>query len=186
MKIPFAITGTCLLVLSLAQSATPAPGQTQPAASSQTQLSEVPPVSMGLWQTETSSTVTGLENTPMAAMASAIGRAHTTQSCLTPEKWKNDIQGFNAKQQHGCTLSNVHQDSHEVSFDQVCTSGRGGTNTAHVDILIDSSERAHGTVVMKVSDPGLPQTMTINMSMVSSYVSPACGDVKPGEGKMIK
>ena len=186
MKIPFAKTGKYLLLLSFAQFATAAPAQTQSAASAQTQISEVPPVSMGLWQTETSSTVTGLENTPMAGMANAIGRAHTSQSCLTPEKWRSDIQGFNARQQHGCTLSNVHQDSHEVSFEQACTSGRGGTNTAHVDILIDSSEHAHGTIVMKVTDPGLPQTMTINVSMVSSYVSPACGDVKPGEGKMIK
>ena len=68
------------------------------------QISEVPPVTMGLWQTETSSTVTGLENTPMAGMAAALGRAHVSQSCLTPEKWKSDIQGFNAKQQHGCTM----------------------------------------------------------------------------------
>jgi hypothetical protein len=178
MTIPFAKTGSSLLLLALAQFAAAAPAQAQ--------LSEVPPVSMGLWQTETSSTVTGLENTPMAAMASTLGRGHVTQSCLTSEKWKNDIQGFNARQQHGCTLSNVHQDSHEVSFDQVCESGRGGTNNAHVDILIDSAEHSHGTVAMKVTNPALPGPMTINVTMVSSFVSPACGDVKPGEGKMIK
>jgi hypothetical protein len=178
MTIPFARTGACLLLLLLAQFATAAPAQTQ--------LSEMPPVSMGLWQTETTSTVTGLENTPMAGMASALGRPHTTQSCLTPEKWKSDIQGFNARQQHGCTLLNVHQDSHEVSFDQACQTGRGGTNNAHADILIDSSDHAHGTVVMKVVDPAFPQPMTINVSMVSHYLGSACGDIKPGEGHMIK
>jgi len=178
MTIPFARTGACLLLLLLAQFATAAPAQTQ--------LSEMPPVSMGLWQTETTSTVTGLENTPMAGMASALGRPHTTQSCLTPEKWKSDIQGFNARQQHGCTLLNVHQDSHEVSFDQACQTGRGGTNNAHADILIDSSDHAHGTVVMKVVDPAFPQPMTINVSMVSHYLGSACGDIKPGEGNMIK
>ena len=130
--------------------------------------------------------VTGLENTPMAGMASALGRPHTTQSCLTPEKWKSDIQGFNARQQHGCTLLNVHQDSHEVSFDQACQTGRGGTNNAHADILIDSSDHAHGTVVMKVVDPAFPQPMTINVSSVSHYLGSACGDIKPGEGKMVK
>ena len=178
MTIPFARTGACLLLFLLAQFATAAPAQTQ--------LSEMPPVSMGLWQTETTSTVTGLENTPMAGMASALGRPHTTQSCLTPEKWKSDIQGFNARQQHGCTLLNVHQDSHEVSFDQACQTGRGGTNNAHADILIDSSDHAHGTVVMKVVDPAFPQPMTINVSMVSHYLGSACGDIKPGEGNMIK
>lgn len=152
----------------------------------QTQLSEVPPVTLGLWQTETNSTVTGVENTPMAGMAAAMGRAHVTQSCLTAEKWKSDIQGFNARQQHGCTMSNLHQTSSEVSFDEVCTSDHGGTNNAHVDILIDSAEHTHGTVVMKVANPALPQPMTISVSMVSHYLSPACGDVKPGEGKMIR
>jgi hypothetical protein len=148
------------------------------------QISETPPVAMGLWQTETTATVTGVENTPMAGMAAAMGRQHVTQSCLTAEKWKSDIQGFNAKQQHNCTLSNLHQDSHEVSFDEVC--GQGGMNASHVDILIDSGEHAHGTVVMTVTNPQLPKPMTVNMSMVSHYVSADCGDVKPGEGKMVR
>ncbi len=147
------------------------------------QISETPPVSMGLWQTESTSIVTGIENTPMAGMAAAMGRPHVTQSCLTPEKWKSDIQGFNARQQHDCTLSNVHQDAREVSFDETC---RGGSNTIHVDILIDSTEHSHGTVVMKIAAPNLPQPMTINVSMVSHYLGSDCGDVKPGEGKMIK
>ena len=156
------------------------------AAHAQTQLSDVLPVTMGLWQTETTSTVTGVENTPMAGMAAAMGRSHVTQSCLTPEKWKSDIQGFNARQQHGCTLSNLVQNSHEVSFDEVCQSGRGGMNNAHVDILIDSAEHSHGTVVVKVADPAFPQPITITNSMVSHYLSPACGDVKPGEGKVVR
>jgi hypothetical protein len=179
MKTPFKALPLllCLTAISssLAQSA-PAP----PA------LSDVPPVTMGLWETQTSSTVTGVENTPMAAMAAAISRPHVTQSCLTAEKWKSDIQGINARQQRGCTLSNVHQSSSEVSFDQVCTPEHGGTNNAHVDILIDSAQHAHGKVVMNVTNPALPQPMTITVSMASHYVSPACGDVKPGEGKMVQ
>ncbi len=173
------------LLLSLATFAA-ASAPIRSAGQTQSQISEVPPVTMGLWQTETNSTVTGVENTPMAGMAAAMGRAHVTQSCLTPEKWKSDIQGFNARQQHGCTLSNLHQDSHEVSFDEVCTSERGGTNNAHADILIDSAEHTHGTVVVKISNPALPQPMTMTVTMVSTYQGSACGDVKPGEGRMIK
>lgn len=119
----------------------------------------------------------------MAGMASALGRAHVTQSCLTPEKWKSDIQGFNARQQHGCTLSNLHQDAHEISFDEACG---GGMNNAHVDILIDDAGHAHGTVLMKIVAPSLPQPVTVNMTMASHYLGSDCGDVKPGEGKMIK
>ncbi|MGA7109573.1 MAG: DUF3617 family protein [Terracidiphilus sp.] len=173
-------THSISLLLSLAALAAP---MTVAAQAAPAQLSEAPPVTMGLWQTETSSTVTGVENTPMAGMASALGRAHVTQSCLTPEKWKSDIQGFNARQQHGCTLSNLHQDAHEISFDEACG---GGMNNAHVDILIDDAGHAHGTVLMKIVAPSLPQPVTVNMTMASHYLGSDCGDVKPGEGKMIK
>jgi hypothetical protein len=172
------------LALSSAAVALPAAlAQVNPAPPA---LSEIPPVSMGLWQTDTSSTVTGLENTPMAGMAGMIGKPHSTQSCLTPDQWRRDIQGFNARQQHDCTLSNVHQDPHEVSFDETCQTGRGGTSTAHADIVIQDQQHAHGTVVVKVAAGELPQPMTINMTMASHYVGSDCGDVKPGEGKMVK
>ena len=169
--------------ITLAALSSPLAARAQAPAPSAT-LSEVPPVTMGLWQTETASTVTGVEGTPMAGMAAAMGRSHVVQSCLTPDRWKSDIQGLNARQQHGCTLSNVHQDAHEVSFDEVC--GPGGTNSSHVDILIDSTEHSHGTVVMKIVNPALPQPVTVNMTLVSQFMGSACGDVKPGEGKMIK
>lgn len=180
MKTAILKTPSILLLLSLAVLAAPVAAAAQAAP---TQLSEVPPVTMGLWQTETSATVTGIENTPMASMASSLGRAHVSQSCLTPEKWKSDIQGFNARQQHGCALSNLHQDAHEISFDEVCG---GGENNSRVDILIDGSEHAHGTVLMKITMPNLPQPVTINVTMASHYLASDCGDVKPGQGKMIK
>jgi hypothetical protein len=178
MKNPCATTRSLLLIFFLALSSA--------AMRAQAQLSDVPPVSMGLWQTETTSTVSGVENTPMAGMAAAMGRSHVTQSCLTPDKWESDIQGLNARQQHGCTLSNLHQDAHEVSFDEACTSERGGATTAHIDILIDSSDHTHGTVLMKIANPALPQPMTMTMTMISQHMGASCGDVKPGEGKMIR
>ena len=151
------------------------------------QLSETPPVKMGLWQTESNSTVTGTENTPMAAMAAKMaGQTRKSQSCLTPESWKEGIEGFNDKQRKGsCTLSNVQQDAHEVSFDQVCDSGGGSKNTTHMHMLIDSAEHAHGTLVMKMETPSFPQPITINVNLVSQYLGSSCGDVKPGEGKVI-
>ncbi|HUB28086.1 MAG TPA: DUF3617 family protein [Terracidiphilus sp.] len=153
------------------------------AASALAQLSEVPPVNMGLWETQTTGTASGIENTPMAGMAAMFGRQHVTQSCLTPESWKNDIQGLNSRQQRGCTLSNVHQDAHEVSFDQACSNGM---NNAHVDILIDGPESAHGTIVMKIALPNMTQPMTVNMTMSSHRLGSDCGGVKPGQGKMIQ
>jgi hypothetical protein len=174
--IPLSLSLAAIALAGVAQIAVPPAGGAQ--------IIQAPPVSMGLWQTETTSTVTGVENTPMAGMAAAMGRPHVTQSCLTPDKWKSDIQGFNAKQQHGCTMSNLQQGAQEISFDEVC--GQDGINKVHVDILIDSAEHAHGTVVMTVTVPNLPRPMTINTSMVTHYIGASCGDVKPGEGKMIK
>jgi hypothetical protein len=145
------------------------------------QLTEEPPVKMGLWQSEVTSTMTGLEGTPMAAMSKGP-RTMVTQSCLTPDHWKKDIEGVN--QRRGCTMTNLHQDSHEVSFDEACDAG-GGTSNTHVDMLIDSSEHVHGTVTMKMNNPRLPNGITTNMSMVTHFVSSDCGNVKPGEGKII-
>jgi hypothetical protein len=178
MKIRFPNAGS-LLLLPLATLAISVPALAQP--------SEAPPVKMGLWQTETNSTVTGLENTPMAAMAGKLaGQARKSQSCLTPESWKKDIQGSNDRQQSGCTTSNLQQSSQEVSFDQVCDPGGGNKQAMHVDILIDSEEHAHGTIVMKMENPSFPQPVTVNTSLVSQYLGAACGDVKPGESRIVR
>jgi hypothetical protein len=183
MKTPALYANSFFAFVTLAALTVPVAARAQSAAQGPA-LSETPPVSMGLWQTETTGTVSGVEGTPMAAMASTMARGRVVQSCLTPDRWRSDIQGFNARQQHGCTLSNLHQDSHEISFDQAC--GPNDMNTSHVDILIDSTEHAHGTVVMKIVNPSLPAPMTINLTMVSHYLGSACGDVKPGEGKVVK
>jgi hypothetical protein len=180
MKIRLVKTGSVRFLLSFALLGIP--------AASVAQLSETaPPVKMGLWQTESTSTVTGLENTPMAAMAGRMGsgQTHKSQSCLTPETWRKGIQGINERQRNGCTMSNMEQNAHEVSFDQVCDSGGGSKHTAHVHILIDSDEHAHGTVVMKMEEPNFPQPVNINMNMTSQYLGSSCGDVKPGDGKVV-
>lgn len=187
MKIRFPKAGSVTLLLSLATFAISVPALAQVSETPPPQLSETPPVKMGLWQTETNATVTGLENTPMAAMASRMGagQTHKSQSCLTPDSWKKGIQGINERQRSGCTISNMQQSSQEVSFDEVCDSGGGTKHSAHVDILIDSDEHAHGTILMKMEDPRLPQPITINTSLISQYLGAACGDVKPGEGKIV-
>jgi hypothetical protein len=152
------------------------------------QISDVPPVKMGLWQTEATSNITGVENTPLAAVAKAnAGRVHVSQSCLTPESWKKDIQGFNEKQRNSnCTMTNVHQDPHQISFDETCDSERGSKNTSHFQMLIDDPEHAHGNGTMTITESHFPQPMKIDMTIVSHYMGSNCGDVKPDEGKVIK
>lgn len=168
------------VMLSIAALALPVPAVAQ--------ISDVPPVKMGLWQSEVTSTVTGLENTPMAAYAqSQSGRTHISQSCMTPESWKQDIQGFNEKQRNrNCSVANAHQDPDKITFDEVCDTGGGSKSEAHFTILIDNAEHAHGTGTMKIAEAQLPQPMTINTNIVAHFMSSDCGDVKPHEGKIIK
>jgi Protein of unknown function (DUF3617) len=148
------------------------------------QTLEPPPIKMGLWQTESNGTVTGMENTPMGkAMSGQHGSV--TQGCLTPDTWKNSLQKMQSQnQQNDCKVSNFHQDSHSVSFDEVCTGTRNNSNI-HFNATFDDDEHMHGTVKMVMTAAALPQGMTMNMDLKSHYVSSSCGDVKPGEGKVI-
>ena len=145
-----------------------------------------PPVKMGLWQTEVTSTMSGMENTPMAAMAAHNGRTHINQSCLTREKWKEDIQDLNQRQANReCTMTNVHQDAKSLSFDQNCNSG-GGKMTGHFKMEADDPEHMHGGGTMTMEMQGLPQPITVNTTIASHFMSSDCGSVKPGESKMIQ
>jgi hypothetical protein len=56
----------------------------------------------------------------------------------------------------------------------------------HFEGLFDDDEHMHGNVKVIMTAPSLPQGMTMIMAMKSRYVSASCGDVKPGEGKVIQ
>ena len=161
------------------------------AALAAAQTIEPPPIKMGLWQSEVTTTMENAQNSPMGsavARGMGSGRATVTQGCLTPDTWKKEIQGM---QQHmrdtDCTMSNFQQDSHHVSFDEACTAGsqQGYSNTVHFEMLIDDTENTHGHAEMKMTGPAFPDGMTMHMAMKTKYLSSDCGDVKPGESKVI-
>jgi hypothetical protein len=150
----------------------------------QAQTLEAPPIKMGLWQTESHATITGMENSPMGQ---AMGGSHSnvTQGCLTPETWKNSFQNMQNQMQSSCKASNMHQDAHSITFDEACTSERY-TSNVHFEGLFDDNEHMHGNVKVVMTAASLPQGMTMIMTMKSHYVSASCGDVKPGEGKVVQ
>jgi len=43
----------------------------------------------------------------------------------------------------------------------------------------------HGTAKVHITGSAFPQGMTMNMALTSHYLGASCGDVKPGEGKVI-
>ena len=149
------------------------------------QTLETPPVKMGLWQTEVSTTFAGMPNMPAGH---AMGdHKTTTQSCWTPETWKNSLEKFNDRQHaENCTTSNMNQSAHSISFDESCTADRGYETKMHFEAQFDSSESMTGKGTVVITGQAMPQGMTMNMTMNSKFLSSSCGDVEPGKAKIIR
>jgi Protein of unknown function (DUF3617) len=142
-----------------------------------------PPMKMGLWQSEVTVQMTGMPNG-----ASMPSRTMTSQSCMTLDSWKDSLQGAQNHQPNAsvkCTRSNVQQDGHHYTADVQCSGQQGGSTTIHVDMQFDSDESMHGTTTMSLSGPNAPSGMQMSSTIKSKFLSSDCGDVKPGQGKMV-
>lgn len=158
-------------------------------------LPAIPPVKMGLWESSITSTIGGLTIPPdVAARLQAMGRPvpgatpHTTvtQSCMTKEEWAKSIEKWNNNEAK-CTYTNRNFTSQKFSFDMSCASEHGGVFTGHFEMLVDDDEHTHGTANMKSETTGPNgQSMTINTTLSSHYLAADCGDVKPGDAKVVK
>jgi Protein of unknown function (DUF3617) len=171
MNTRFARIGSFSLLLSLATFAA--------VCALPAQTIEPPPVKMGLWQTESNTSMAGMANTPG-------GSKHTivTQGCLTPETWKSEFAKFQKREDQDCKVTDMHQDSHALTVDETCASPQYNT-TMHIDALFENSEHMHGTGKVHITGPAFPQGMTMDFALSSRYLSSSCGDVKPGEAKVI-
>jgi len=144
------------------------------------QSPEPPPIKMGLWQTETSSEMTGMPNMPAGR-----SRSNVVQGCMTPDSWKDSLTKLQERPNSDCTTKNIKQTGHTFAVDESCTSDRF-TSTTHFEATVDDTEHMHGSGTMEISSPQFPQPMKANMKMTSHFVSSDCGDVKPGESKVIR
>jgi len=147
-------------------------------------LSTHPPIRMGLWESEVTTNVSGAPDLPMGRGVDG-GHTTVTQGCLTPESWTKEIQGAQQRHAADCTQSNLQQDPHKVTFDEVCSNQGGYSTNVHFEMLIDDPENGHGHAEVKTSGPAFPQGMTMHMTMKTKFLSSDCGSVKPGEGKVI-
>jgi hypothetical protein len=167
MHLRFAVPVTCAALFSLAALAaaqTPTP----------------PPMKMGLWQSDVTVQMAGMPNG-----ISMPARTVTTQSCMTPDTWKDALQNRQPNMPATCTTSNVQQDGQHYSADVQCSSQQGFTAAIHVDMQFDSDESMHGTTTATIGGGAAPQNMTMNSTIKSKFVSSDCGDIKPGQGKMV-
>jgi hypothetical protein len=170
MNLRFAVSATLATLFSFA-------------ALASAQTITPPPMKMGLWQTEVS-----VEMSAMPDGASVPPRIVTTQTCMTPDTWKNSISNAQNRMRNAslnCTTSNVEQDSHHYTADVQCTGQQGFTTTVHVDVQFDSDESMHGTTNTTMTGGNAQMNMTVNSTLKSKFLSSDCGDVKPGQGKMV-
>ena len=154
-----------------------------------------PPVKMGLWETSSTSHIAGLQLPPdVAAQLKAMGRSlpggtHTlvTQGCLTPEEWQKQMADMNKPPDSDCKTTNRQVTPRSVSFDISCKSENGATTNGHWEMHVVDNEHGQGSAHMTSSTPGPHgQNLTMDMTFNSHYLSSNCGEVKPGDAKVIR
>lgn len=136
---------------------------------------QTPPVKMGLWQEEVTTTITGIQG------VTTTPQKDVELSCISPESWKK--YGLQAASSNRCTMSNLHQNSKKMSYDVSCGTQEHGPLVFHMEILIDSDQHMHGTAVAKISATASPHTGAWTSTLTEHFISPDCGDIKPGEKK---
>lgn len=157
--------------------------------------SSAPPIKMGLWETTVTSQMSGFQLPPdVVAKLKAMGRPvpggpHTmvTQGCLTREEWQKDLEDMNRSSRNDCVFTHNQMESKKFSFDMSCKTQQGMTTTGHWEMQVIDDEHGHGSGHMQ-SDAAGPNghSFAMSMTMDSHYLSADCGDVKPGEGKVIR
>jgi hypothetical protein len=151
-----------------------------------------PPVKMGLWQGTTTIKLSGLQVPPeVAEKMKAMGRPMPgseprtieTQSCLTPEKWKEMIAKMQDRE--NCKLTNVKQDATEMSADIACQTTGGGSAMGRVQANFLSSEKVRSTGHMEITTPRQPQAIIMDTTFDSTYLGSDCKGISPDTPKVI-
>ena len=124
-----------------------------------------PPIKMGLWE----ATVT----------SSLAPKALKTRSCLTPQSYQDAM----AHIPPGCTLTNKTQTATSITGDLSCTLQHGGTTTGHIDVEMPDPATVRSKIDLSLNVQG--QTMPMTLTTESHFVSADCGDIAPGQSKVI-
>ncbi len=128
-------------------------------------IANAPPIKMGLWE---------------ASITTAMGTNIKTRSCMTAQSYRDDL----AHMPQGCTLSNVQTSSSTMSGDVSCTLPNGASSSGHIDAQFPDSSTAHATINVTTTMQGRTMPMTITTD--SHFVSADCGDIQPGQSKVLR
>lgn len=122
------------------------------------------PVKMGLW-----------ENT----LATSQGDHEKTRSCFTKEGFEHQI----ANMPPGCTISNQLWTSHSYTSDYSCKNASGQL-TGQMNMQFLNAETTHATITFTMTVQGKTTPYTITTD--SHFISAQCGDIAPGDSRVVQ
>ncbi|MGO8984631.1 MAG: DUF3617 domain-containing protein [Terriglobales bacterium] len=149
-------------------------------------------VKEGLWEVTVTSSMGGMPAMPalppdVLAKLSPEQRAQVearmkggqspsvTKQCITKEKLAK-YTAFNANDRADCTHNVVSSTGRRLEMKMRCTMDKGGVADGTYVMEAISAESTKGTMHMVVNSGD--HNMTMDMTVVSKYLGPACGDVK--------
>jgi hypothetical protein len=125
-----------------------------------------PPIKMGLWE----STITN----------SVATNTIKTRSCMTLQSYQESIPHLPP----GCTVTNKTQTATSITGDVSCTLQHGGTTSGHIDVEMPDPATVRFTIKLMVNAQG--RSVPITLTTDSHFVSATCGDIAPGQAKIIQ
>ena len=155
-----------------------------------------PPVTVGLWQSTSTVTMSGMQIPPeVAARMQAMGRQlpgaqpRTTvmQSCLTAEKWQRMFSDMQQQRDQQCTMSNQQTSSSGMSADIACKSADGrNSSTGHFEVIFVSQEKATGKAHVETTMASQPKPIDMNITFESVFQGSDCKGISPDSPKVMK
>jgi len=159
------------------------------------QAPATPPVKVGLWQSTSTVTMSGIQIPPeVVARLQAMGRPvpggpHTTvlQSCLTAEKWQKMFGDMQQQRDQKCNLSNQQTSSVGMSADIACKSSDGrSSSTGHLEVTFVSTEKATGKAHMETTMASQPKPIVMDMNFESVFQGADCKGISPDSPQVVK
>ena len=128
------------------------------------QMPSTPPMKMGLWETTSSTKMTGIDLPPGVNAPGLAGRTMTIRSCMTPETYQKNLMA--GQRSRDCTVTNEKWTEKSYSADVSCSSG---ATKGHIDMSFASREASHGVVHMEINQGG--KAIVFESVMDSKFVS---------------
>lgn len=150
-----------------------------------------PDVKPGLWETATTSEVSGAPMIPPEALAhltpeqrakieaarkarQARGpQARTHQTCMTKEKLSKPLTF--GENQESCKMTVLASSRNKQEIHSECAT-EFGKSSSEIRFEAPNSENIKGTTLMTMTSEG--RTTTINVNFTSKWIGSSCGDVK--------